>query len=45
MPKASEKANKRIDKVVVILDLKNLPIMKIFNSNFKKIMKITTEVT
>lgn len=45
LTKASESFNKRIGKVVVIMDLEGVNIGKIFDSKFKKLIKITSKIS
>ena len=45
MPKASEASGKRIDKMFMIIDLKNVGMKIFMDKKVKKILDIATKVT
>ena len=45
MPKASEACGKRIDKIFMIMDLKNVGMKIFLDKKIKKIIGITTKIS
>lgn len=45
LPICSEKAGKRIDKVTMIFDLEKVNVLTFFDSNVKKLIKLTSKVS